>query len=113
MKGYKLSEPILLQNSKEEANRIGGFKKIWKNYCKCWAAVESLFNKRQLGNEVAFAKELVSMNFYQFTIWFNSKITAKMRVVWNERKFDIIKIIDSDSRKRYMHLLAQEVITEG
>ena len=112
MKGYKLSEPIMLQNFEEKSNKIGGFKKIWKDYCSYWAAVESLFNKRQLGNEIAFAKELVSSNFYQFTIWFDKKINTQMRVLWDERKFEIVKVIDCDRRKRYMNLLTQEIITE-
>ena len=95
----QLREPILFQKQEEVPDKIGGFKTRWKYAFSSWAMVESLFNKQQFGNEVAFAKEVVSANFYQFTVRYRWNINSKMRVIWRERKFDITKIIDTDRRK--------------
>lgn len=104
----KLNEPITLQLAKNIPNEMGGYKTEWQDFSRCFAAVESLFNKRQLGHEVALAKEVVSVNFYQFTLRYNSEYNTKMRVIWQNRTFEIVKVIDTN--KRFMQLIAQETL---
>lgn len=106
----RLSELIIIQESSRIVNKLGGYKIEWQNISKSWAHVESLFNKRQLGHEIAIAKEVISANFYQFTVRFSNKLNGKMRLIWRQRKFEITKIIDTDSKKQFMQLITQEII---
>jgi SPP1 family predicted phage head-tail adaptor len=106
----RLCEPIIVQSQQKIDNQIGGYKLEWREEFWSWAYVESLFNKSQIGNEVAQAKEVISANFYQFTVRYCQEYDVKKRVIWRDRFFEITKILDTDPRKIIMQLITQEVI---
>ncbi len=109
-KKYKLREPILFQNQIIQENEFGTEIIRWKYAFSSWATICSLFNNRQIGHEVAFAKEVVSANYYQFTVRYRPCYNTKMRIIWSERKFDVTKVIDTDKRKKLTYIVAKEAI---
>jgi SPP1 family predicted phage head-tail adaptor len=90
--------------------REGGFSQIWQVKYQCWAKMESLFNRRLIGSEVALAKRVVSSNFYQFTIRYKPDLNQNMRIRYNNQVFAIIKIIDSFNRKNFLRIVAEEIL---
>lgn len=105
-----LNNFILIEEPREIDDTIGGYKKIWQKKYQLWAKVESLFNKRQIGHDISVAKQRHSVDYYQFTIRYQSHLSRKMRIVWKEKVLTIIKIIDLPVQKNFCTLIAEEVI---
>ena len=75
-----------------------------------FAKVESLFNKRQIGHELAIAKQVQSVNFYEFTIRYIPNFSNDASIRWRDKDFNIIKVIDYKNKKKELSLIAEEVV---
>lgn len=81
----------------------------WIYQCNAYAKVESLFNHRAIGNEIAFAKRVISSNFYRFTLRLRKDIETNMKIVFNEQHYLIIKIVSDFAHRKLMYLIAEEL----
>lgn len=105
-----LDQRITIEEQTEKFDDIGGYKKQWHEIYSLWARVESLFNRRHIGNEVAFSKQLRSVHYYEFLIRYQNGINTKMRVFWNNKVLHINKVIDMHSKRRFLLLIGEEKI---
>ncbi|MCH9754202.1 MAG: phage head closure protein [Alphaproteobacteria bacterium] len=104
-----LNELIIIEEQESRPDSMGGYKKEWFSKYVIWARFLPLYNKKQLGNEVAVSKQIQSVNFYEFTIRYREGITNKMRIKHKSRSFEVIKVIES-SNKRFLEVIAKEII---
>ena len=105
-----LNHFIVIEEQNKQIDTTGGYKKQWIEKYHTWAKVESLFNKRQIGHELALAKHIISSNYYEFTIRYKSDLEHKMRIIWNRKIFNIIKIIDISIKKDFQSIVSEEII---
>jgi SPP1 family predicted phage head-tail adaptor len=105
-----LTQHIIIEEQGRKFDDSGGYKKQWVVKYKTWAKVESLFNKRQIGHELAIAKHIRSANYYEFTIRYKPDLDHKMRVIWNDKILNIVKVIDISVKKIFQTLIAEEVV---
>jgi SPP1 family predicted phage head-tail adaptor len=107
---YRLTSRIIIEESKQIFDEAGGYNKTWITKYHSWAHVESLFNRKLVGSEMALAKRVVSSNFYQFTIRYRDNLNQDMRIVFDDKVFTIVKIISDFYRKRFVKIIAEEVV---
>lgn len=81
----------------------------WKDYYSCWCSINSLY-----GNELYKAIEVQLQNMLQFTTRYSKAIdnlnTKDYRVVWGNRKFNIIAADYFSYNKEKITIKAQEVL---
>jgi SPP1 family predicted phage head-tail adaptor len=104
-----LNELIIVEEQESRPDRLGGYKKEWFSKFVTWAQCLPLYNKKQVGNEVAASKQVQSVNFYEFSIRYRDGITNKMRIKHKDKLFNIIKVIES-SNKRFLEIITKEII---
>jgi SPP1 family predicted phage head-tail adaptor len=106
MKAGKLRHKITIQKTTQTADSIGGIIDSWSTFATVWAHIEPLKGKETLQGE-----QISTDLFLRITIRYLSGLTAKMRISWNSRTFDIKSISNLDERNREMELLCVEVLT--
>lgn len=105
----RLTNKIAIEESISGFDQFDGESRIWQVKCRVYAQIQSLFNQRQIGSEVAVAKKVVSSNFYQFTIRYRIDLKSDMRILFHDQIYNIIKIISDPSSKKYSRIVAEEV----
>ena len=105
-----MTSRITIEAPKQIFDEAGGYNKIWLVKYYSWAQVESLFNRKLIGSEVALAKRVVSSNFYQFTIRYRHDLNQDMRIIYDKKVFIIVKIISDFYRKRFVRIIAEEMM---
>jgi SPP1 family predicted phage head-tail adaptor len=73
-----------------------------------WASVEPL-----TGRELFAAQEHHSEVEVRVRVRYREGITAKMRVVFDSRNYDIVAVIDREERHRELELLCKQGVTAG
>lgn len=103
----KLKHKVVIEEMKPNPDEFG--IKEWVKRSVLYAKIESLFNHRQIGNEIAIAKRLVSSNYYKFTVRYSPKITSEMRILYDSEVYNIIKVIHDLDKRKYTSIVAEEV----
>ena len=82
----------------------------WSHFIDVWAAKEMVNDREQFEQ----ANQLMhDSNMIRFRVRYRRDITDKMRVVWDDRAFDIQRIDELDNTRREMSLLCLEVPYSG
>lgn len=108
-----LTELIIVEEEESRTDPMGGYKKTWFSKYVTWAQFKPLFNKKQIGHEVAVSKQINSINYYEFSIRYREGITNKMRIRYGKKLFDIIKVVDCLPHKRFIEIIAKESKSKG
>jgi len=106
-----LNELIIIEEQQSNPDKVGGYKQTWFSKYVTWAQFKPLYNKKHIGQEVATSKQLQSVNYYEFSIRFREDITNKMRIKCNGKLFSIVKIIDTGLHRRFIEIIAKEIIS--
>lgn len=104
-----LTEYIVVQEQTTEIDDSGGYKKAWRTKYQVWAYVESLFNKRQIGHELAIAKQIKSANYYEVSLRHQDGLHENMRIIWRTKTLNVVNIIGIDSKNKFLRLIAEEL----
>ena len=104
-----LTELVILEEQGSRPDSVGGHKKIWFSKYVTWAQIKPLFNKKQIGHEVAVSKQINSINYYEFSIRKRSGVTNKMRIRHREELFEIVKVVDVLPNKKFLEIIAKEI----
>lgn len=104
-----LNELIVIEEQETRPDSMGGYRKEWFSKYVTWAQFLPLYNKNQIGHEVAVSKQLKSVNFYEFSIRYRDGVTNKMRIKHKNRLFNVVKVIES-ANKRFLEIIAKEII---
>lgn len=78
----------------------------WVYFASAWAAKEQVTGQEQFeqGEQLLQEQELV-----RFRIRYRTDLTHQMRVIWNNRAFDLQRVEEPDNTGREMALLCLEV----
>lgn len=82
---------------------IGGETKTAATLATVWASIEPLF-----GMEIKEAGRILSDVTHQIVIRYRADVTAKMRVVYGSRKFDIFSVQHDEESQRMTYLDCKE-----
>lgn len=103
-----LNKNIKIQEFVEVQDASGDFRKSWNDVRKCWAHIDILFNKGYLGTEQSVDKIISTKNYFEITIRSCKKINNKMRILYKDRKFNILKILDHSNQRNFIKIIAVE-----
>ena len=79
----------------------------WGDVCSVWACIDAI-GAREFWEAQAAHGELT----HRVTIRYREGITADMRILYGERKFDLVAPpVDQEERHRYLILKCREVTT--
>lgn len=101
---------IILQNEVLAPDGGGGSSLIWTNVVTVWSAIDNLsgLSGRNINNEKNFAGQIQDKESLKFTIRYTSVITAKMRILFGSRVFNIRSIINVNEKNEILQIRAEE-----
>lgn len=103
IKAGALRHRVTLQSAAETPDGGGGFTTAWSDVATVWAAIEPL-----KGTERLRAEQLENPVTHRVTIRHRAGVTAKMRVAFGARVFNIRAVINPEERNRRLELLCEE-----
>ncbi len=95
-----LQQPILLDDD------LGEQIEQWQDLVTIRAQVQALYDKAS--GEVFMAMQLMDNSFYRFRIRFMPELKSNMRIRYNNRYFQIKRIINQDELNVISDIIAQE-----
>ena len=99
-----LRHRITLQKLIVSTNSNGFEVETWKELKTVWAAVSNL-----QGREFFAAAAVQAENTVKFTIRYVSDIDPTMRIIFRNKRYDIVAIDNKKYQNKYMEIKAQEV----
>lgn len=100
----KLRERVTIQKPVERRSSIGETTLTWEDFTERWASVESLSAREfllqgQQRTEITHRVRLRRVEGF----------TSVMRIVWRDRTFEIISLIDQNNRSEHEVLCVERV----
>ena len=105
MRAGLLKHNITIQEEVETPDGMGGFSVSWSDVFNARAAIWPLSSKESLDS-----MKLELQVTHKIRIRYRSGITAKNRILFGTRTFNIISLINPDERNRMLDILATEDI---
>jgi len=105
MNAGKLRHRVTIQKLEEVDDGYGGVTSTWKDMATVWSSVEPL-----KGRELYAAQQVKAELTHRIRIRYMSGIKPEMRIVFDNRSFDIEAIIDPEERHESLELLCSEVV---
>ena len=105
MRSGTLRHRITIQESTETSDGMGGFTTIWSDKLEMWVAIWPLSAKERLD-----AMKLELQITHKIRGRYRSGITAKDRIKFGTRIFNIVSPINQDERNVQLDMLALEDI---
>lgn len=103
----RLRDLVTIQNRAAGVDGYGQPNGAWQNVTTCWARVDELD-----GRELVNAREVVGevsarVTMRGFPNW-RTRIKQTSRIVFGERTFEVLSVINPDGRNDYLQLLVME-----
>jgi len=108
MQSGQLRKRLTIQQRSTAQDSYGQPLTAWADVATVWGAVEPLN-----GRELLAAEAVQSEITHQVVMRYRPGITAKMRVLYGSRVFDIQNVLDENERHRMLTLLCLEGLTDG
>jgi SPP1 family predicted phage head-tail adaptor len=105
MEAGKLRHRIAIQKKTVSPDTEGIPMETWNDFAVMWSAVNPLS-----GKEFWEAQAVNQANIVRFRIRYISGIHSSMRIVYNNRIFQILSIIDVEERHQELQIMGQEVL---
>ena len=106
----KLKHMVTIESLTQTRDAEGGMVDTWSLFATSWAAIKNLSgNERTVtaqGGKTAEART-------EFTIRYLPGVTAKMRVVYNDKFYDIAHVNDYDESHRFIVLTCSTGVNLG
>ncbi len=99
----RLKHRIDIEQPVEVADGGGGFTTSWQNFTTIWAEVKPL-----RGREVFDDDQIQDIKNFRITIRYMDNITTRMRIMFDERYFNIRAVINPDEGAESLELLCEE-----
>jgi SPP1 family predicted phage head-tail adaptor len=101
----ELRKQVALQAETPTSDNAGGYALAWTTLATLWADIAPLN-----GNEVFAAQHLEGHVTHRVTLRYRSDvmITSEMRILYNNRAFNIRSVLNTDERNRWLELLVEE-----
>ncbi len=101
----KLNKIIVLQIPNTTNDGLGGIIIMWRDYLKTWSSFEQINHLSPQIRSHNFSK-----NFYKFILRKHHKISNKMRIIMNERVFNIEAVNECNANKAYLDIITYEKV---
>lgn len=109
MKSGKLIHKIEIQEAIDVRDEFGSVSgQTWNLFCYAWASIEPLS-----GREYFAAAQTQSEVSHKITIRYRSGIKQYYRILWNDRIFDILSILNTNEANVELVLYCSEVTAGG
>lgn len=102
----RLNIRVAIQQEVQTDDGAGGFTSTWQAVATVWAEIRPWSIGRN--DEIFRSMQIEDRNFYRITIRYMSGVSAKMRVVFGSRLFNIITVVDPDARQDSLELYVAE-----
>jgi SPP1 family predicted phage head-tail adaptor len=100
---------ITFQQYNESATNENGFSleesQRWQDVKTVWAMVKTL-----QGREYYQAAATQNENTVRFVVRYTAGITPDMRILYKDRVFDIVSVINDDEMNKTLTIIAKEVV---
>lgn len=106
MRPGKLRHRVNLQEYSQTRDSYGAVTETWATYATIWASIEPLKARERM-----IAKQAAMTVTNQITIRFHKKVSARDRVQFGSRTYEVNEIINPEERNRELQLLCTEVIS--
>jgi SPP1 family predicted phage head-tail adaptor len=103
-----LRQIITIQSALRNEDGLGGHLERWQDSITVRAEVQALY-ERGIG-EVFAAMQLMDNSLYRFRIRYMSILKSDMRIVYDQRYFQIKRIINQDEMNMVSVIIAQEIV---
>jgi SPP1 family predicted phage head-tail adaptor len=106
MRAGKLRHRVTIQEDQGTTqDSLGQEIEDWQDVATVWAAVEPL-----QGREFLEAKQLQAEVTTRIRIRYRSGIEPEMRVVWGSHTYDVVSVVELESRRQEIELMCREVL---
>jgi SPP1 family predicted phage head-tail adaptor len=103
----KLRNLIEIQELISEKDKNGEIIHSWKEKAKVYAYVKAIEGKTYIGESFEYA-QVVPNTLYKFAVRYMVGITTAMRIIYNNKCFNIRKIINEDELNVALIIIAEE-----
>jgi SPP1 family predicted phage head-tail adaptor len=95
---------------KQQITNDGGGGQIvsWKQFVHLPAAVTPMWDLRSHKGERVNNMQLITYEYYRFSVRYRDDITTKMRVVYQDNYYDIHRVINLDEKNQVLVIIAEK-----
>lgn len=104
----QLRHKVQLQNYYTSRNSVGETLKVWVTYATAWAAIQDLS-----GSTTQAAEKERAETTHKIRVRYNGTISEQDRVVYDSRTFEVLGVVNDDTRKTYQLLLCKSIYPES
>jgi len=108
----RLRHRLTLQEEVQTPDGAGGYSRSWQDVAHVWAEIIPLVGSgssaKGSGKEALFAGQLQASISHRILLRYRPGITAAMRLVFENRLFNIHSVANVDERREKLELLVQE-----
>ncbi|WP_333861533.1 phage head closure protein [Clostridium sp.] len=108
MRTEELRHKITFQKLTTSTNENGFEEEIWEGYLTVWAGVSNLYGREYFEATAVQAEKTV-----KFIIRYSSSISTDMRILFEDKQYNITSIDNIKYGNRYMEIKALEVESSG
>lgn len=105
MRAGQHKKPIVIQKPVMTQDVYNQPIPSWETYLETWAMV-----KPMTGREYFLAQQISSEVMFKFTIRYHDGITTKMRILYNNRTFNIKSVLNLNESDRVIDIMALEEV---
>lgn len=108
----RLRHLLTLQQEVQTPDGGGGYTRGWQDVASLWAEIIPLTDTQNSshgsGREVLFAGQVQAEISHRIRLRYRDGVTARMRLVFENRAFNIRAVADTSENRDTMDVLAQE-----
>lgn len=108
MRAGDLNKRVTIERRATTQDTFGGQDATWSTVAVVWAGIQPM-----TGRELFAAQSVESEVTTQIVMRYQAGITAKMRVNYSGRLFNIHAVLDENERHRELTLLCSEGLNDG
>lgn len=99
----RLRDRIVIQDVTVTKDAYGASTEVWADWKTVWGR-----NVVRWSGEKDYDQQTQNITRMVFEIRYLSGVTAKKRILWDGRTFDIEGVTNPDGLKKYMHVTCEE-----
>jgi SPP1 family predicted phage head-tail adaptor len=108
----RLRHRLTLQQEVRTPDGAGGYTRSWEDVAELWGEIIPLTGSgssaRGSGKEIVFAGQIQAEISHRILLRYRSDITPAMRLLYENRLFNIRMVADPDEKRDTLQLLVQE-----
>ena len=99
----RLRHRIIIQTPVMVSDNVGGFTTTWVKFAQVWAEILP-----KNGDERLLDEKLLTQKRVIITIRYMAGVTEKMRIIYTDRKFNILSLCNPYEENILLEIMAEE-----